>query len=370
MNRERNVYVVTNREINEAANGLRKFGSRPNPIGPNELRLVEVVKQGADYQTTLLKDQLEPEEVDRLKIRFQLPDDFQGPYFASLRAACETLDRARQDNRHILIYVHGYNNDIGDVLNTAEALEALYRVVVVPFSWPTNGGGTVGGAADYLDDKQDARVSMDALNRLIDKIDLYHELLTRKTREQARANAQNNFQNNRGAARANYSERLAAECQVTLNLACHSMGNYVLQYAFRPNNAASRRLVFDNVSLISADANNKNHQEWVESIQVRNRLYITINEDDYALAWSRRKPGDEQLDRLGNYLRNLSALNAYYIDVTGAPSVGSAHNYFTGLPVENNPSLNAFFADAFEGRRGEKVLRYAADVNVYRFREF
>jgi len=362
------VYVVTNREIDESASGLKMFGSRPNPIGPNELRLVEVIKQGTNYQATLLKDQLKPEEVDKLKKRFKLPDEFQGPYYASLRAACETMARALKEKRHILIFVHGYNNDIGDVLNTAEALEALYQVVVVPFSWPANGGGAVRGTADYLDDKQDARVSMDALNRFIAKIDFYHELLTRATRARAWAKAANSFQDNRGAARAIYSERLAEECQVTLNLACHSMGNYVLQYALLPSDVASRRLVFDNVSLIAADANNKGHQEWVETIQVRNRLHITINEDDFALAWSRRKPGDEQLDRLGSYLRNLSARNAYYIDATGATSVESAHNYFTGPPVQNNPSLKAFFAAAFEGRRGEQNLHYAADVNVYRLR--
>lgn len=361
------MYVVTNREVDESRTGLEIFGSNPNPVGPNELRLVEVTKSGTVYRTTLLKNELKPEEVKKLKKRFKLPNDFQGPYYASLQAACETLARALAEKRQILIYVHGYNNDMSDVLSTAEALEALYQVVVVPFSWPANGGGAVSGTTAYLDDKQDARVSMDALNRFIEKANFYHELLTRASRERLWDKADNDFNNNLGAAREDYSARLARECQITLNLACHSLGNYVLKYALGPSGVASRKLVFDNVSLLAADTNNPGHEEWVESIQVRNRLYILINEDDYALAWSRRKPGDEQLERLGSYVRNLNAGNAYYIDATGAPSVKNAHNYFVGGPVERNQSLKEFFAAAFEGRRGEQGLSYADDVNAYRW---
>jgi esterase/lipase superfamily enzyme len=361
------VYVVTNRVIDESKTGLAMFGSTPNPAGPNELRLVEVTKAGGAYQTTLLKDELDPLEVKKLRKQFKIPNDFQGPYYASLRAACDTLARAVKEQRQVLIYVHGYNNDISDVLDTAEALEALYQVVVIPFSWPANGGGVVTGTAAYLDDKKDARASMDALNSCIAKVKFYHELLTRSGRERIWKEAEAKFKDNTEAAREDYSAQVAKECQITLNLACHSLGNYVLKYAMVPRSAASRELVFDNVAMLSADTNNPGHQDWVESLQVRNRLYILINEDDYALAWSRRKPGDEQLERLGSYVRNLNARNAYYIDATGAPAVKNSHNYFTGEPVQQNQALRDFFAAAFEGRRGEQDLQYAADRNLYRW---
>lgn len=359
------MYVITNRVIDESKAGLEVFGSTPNPVGPNELRLVEVLKDGATYQTTLLQDKLDPQEVKKLRKQFNLPNDFQGPYYASLRAACDTLARAVKEKRQILIYVHGYNNDIGDVLDTAEALEALYQVVVIPFSWPANGGGVVTGTTAYLDDKKDARASMDALNSCIAKVNFYHELLTRPIRERIWKAAEDKFKDNTAAAREDYSAQVAQECRITLNLACHSLGNYVLKYATRPSSAASRTLVFDNVALLAADTNNLGHRDWVELLQVRNRLYILINEDDYALAWSRRKPGDEQSDRLGSYVRNLNAGNAYYIDATDAPAVENSHNYFTGKPVQQNQALRDFFAAAFEGRRGEKDLQYAADRNLY-----
>ena len=363
------MYVVTNRELNEGKNGLALFGDTPNILGPNELRLVKVTRYGSGYSTELLADRLAPSEVEAVKQRHALTRlDPLRPWYASLRVACEVMERAQKEQRHVLVYVHGYNNDMADVIKTAEELEALYKVVVVPFSWPANGGGPASGTAAYLDDKRDARVSMDALNRFVEKTQFYHALLTESYRDRVWEQANRAHPDNPGAAREAFSARLARHCQVTLNLVCHSMGSYVLKYALGPSSAATRELVFDNVCLPAADANNPDHPQWVERIQVRNRLYVVINEDDYALAWSRRKPGQEQLDRLGSYLRNLVARNAHYVDVTGAPWVKNAHAYFTGQPIEKNAALRRFFAAAFEGERGEPDLRYAADINAYRLR--
>jgi len=160
------------------------FGDTPNNLGPNELRLVKVIKRGSGYSTELLEDRLAPSEVEALKQRHALKTvDPLAPWYASLRVACELMARAQQEQRHVLVYVHGYNNDMADVLKTAEELEALYKVIVIPFSWPANGGGPVSGTAAYLDDKRDARVSTDALNRFVEKAEFYHALLTESYRD-------------------------------------------------------------------------------------------------------------------------------------------------------------------------------------------
>ena len=83
-------------------------------------------------------------------------------------------------------------------------------------------------------------------------------------------------------------------------------GNYVLKYASKPGNSSLRKLVFDNIGLVAADANNPGHEQWVQNLPTRNRLYVVINENDSALKWSRRKPGGEQKERLGSHPRNLS----------------------------------------------------------------
>ncbi len=359
------MYLVTNRSVREDGRGLDMFGAVPSEKGPNELRLVKVTRSGRGYRTELLDDVLPAAEVRRLKRLHGLDIDPTATWYASLAVACEIAAQARKKKRHLLVYVHGYNNDLGDVLETARALERLYNVIVIPFSWPANGGGPVSGGAAYLTDKRDARASADALNRFVEKIADYHDMLTANRRAELRRDAEAACPQNPQLARETFAEMMHRDCRVTLNLLCHSMGNYLLKYAVLPGGTATRRLTFDNVSLVAADCNNQGHADWVEQIPARNRLAIFINEDDFALAWSRRKPGDAQLARLGHQLKGLNAENAYYIDVTEAPWVRNSHSYFIDKAVAKPEGLRKVFATAFEGGKPEATLRYHADVNAY-----
>jgi len=362
------MYVVTNRKLDARRKGLEIFGQAPSERGPNELRMVRVERRGSGYETELLDDRLLLKEVRAFKSELDLDIDEHEVRGASLGVACALMRQARDEGRHVLIYVHGYNNDMADVLATAEAIEALYGVLVVPFSWPANGGGTVSGTLAYLDDKQDARISLDALNRFLGKLGFYYRKLTEPQRTKLMERARREHPDNPARAQAQFGRLLNQACPVRLSLLCHSMGNYLLKYALGPSTAAARELIFDNVALVAADANNEDHARWVDRIQVRNRLYIVINENDGALEWSRRKPGAEQLARLGHYLRRLDARDAYYIDVTHAAGVDTAHNYFTEV-VDHNDRLRAFFQKAFSGGRADATLPYAADLNVYRLGE-
>ena len=58
------------------------------------------------------------------------------------------------------------------------------------------------------------------------------------------------------------------------------MGNYVLKHTFSTSENSSSLLVFDNVCLVAADANNENHSAWVGKLDVRKRIYVVINEND------------------------------------------------------------------------------------------
>jgi len=284
----------------------------------------------------------------------------------SLRVACKLFDRTRTENKQVLLFVHGYNNDMRDVLQTANELEKLYNIVVVPFSWPANGGGKISGTAAYLSDKDDARSSATALHRAVEKIHFYHKLLTESARAQCLSQALEKHADNRERAYERFTQLMGRQCKATLNLMCHSMGNYVLKYASKPGNSSLRKLVFDNIALVAADANNPGHEQWVQNLPTRHRLYVVINENDSALMWSRRKPGDEQAERLGHHLRNLGAKNAYYLDLTRNRGVGSEHSYFKGKSIRNNARLKRIFGRVFEGGKAEQLLRYHADINVYR----
>lgn len=359
------MYFISNRRIYSAKAGLEVFGNTPNTKGGNELRLLKVDKRAGAYHCELLSDQLTKAEKQQLKQRYKLPIACEDAWYASLRVACELFEQAQREQKNIVLFVHGYNNDVEDVYRTAREMERLYGVIVVPFSWPANGGGALSGTAGYLDDKKDARASTNALDSVIAKIGQYHDMLTHHLRKTAMTKAESRHPNNPQVAREYYMRLLEKNCRVKLTLACHSMGNYLLKYALQPSNSAASKLIFDNVLLIAADANNSDHERWVARIEARNRVYIIINEDDFALKWSRRKPGKEQLARLGHYLRNLSAPNCHYLNLTTARYVGTDHSYFKGTPVKKNAALRTLFQRAFCGEQAEGGLQFRDDINAY-----
>lgn len=359
------MFIVTNRKIIEGASGLDIFGAIPSDQGPNELRLVKVEQSGTRYNADVLDDKLSAAEVLQLQKEYNLSIDLAQDWYMSLKVACEVMSEARKQKKHVLFYVHGYNNNVKDIIKTAMALEELYNVLVVPFTWPANGGGVISGSASYLDDKLDARSSVGAFNRFIGKVHFYHNILTEKRSQELWLKASKKFPDNHEAQREYYVQLQDKDCKVSINLMCHSMGSYIVKHALMPSDSPAAELVFDNFALVAADANNENHEQWVQRLQVRNRLYVLVNENDFALKWSRRKPGKAQLARLGHYLKNLVAGNVTYIDVTRASKVKSEHSYFQGDPVAKNAELKKLFHAVFEGGSAEENLEYRADINAY-----
>ncbi len=360
------MYLITNREIIKGAKGLKRFGKKPNSEGPNELRLMRVERSSRSWKVTEVADRLSTAAVRKLKQKFDLDIDETQPWYGSLQVACDLFEQARDSGKSILFFVHGYNNDVEDVLTAAREIESLYDVIAVPFTWPANGGGKLSGAAAYLSDKADARASATALNRAVGKIQFYHSLLTEKRKGELRRRADRKFPDNRQAADAWFSRLLEKECPIRLSLLCHSMGNYLFKYTLKTSDNVTSKLVFDNICLVAADANNERHREWVGQLDTRKRVYVVINENDFALRASRRKPGDEQKARLGHYLRQLNSPNASYIDVTPAAGVDNEHSYFKGDAVEANEALKGLFQGMFTGEAMEDGLVYHADRNFYR----
>jgi len=362
------MYLITNRKLFTRKNGLDVFGETPNVKGPKEVRLVKVEKTNGQWITTPVDDELSKKEVKRLKAQYQLDIDINQKWHGSLEAACEIFTRAKNEKKSILFFVHGYNNDVEDVINAALEIEKLYNVIVVPFTWPANGGGAVSGTAAYLSDKSDARVSSSALDRVIEKIHRFHQLFSNSAQASNWDKAQKKHKNNPEAAASLFTRLTESECQVKISLLCHSMGNYVFKHVFSTSERFSSHLVFDNICLVAADTNNHDHARWVEQLDVRKRVYVVINEDDSALKVSRIKPGREQKARLGHYLKNLSAENASYIDLTSSEGLGSEHTYFKGDAVKANADIKKFFKDIFNGRAADGYLSYRPDINAYRLK--
>ena len=360
------MYLITNRKFYDDTT-INAFGKNPNPEGPNELLMANVSKPDGDWKVERIDNCLPVAEVIALKDKFKLDIDEKEPWHGSLKITCELFEKARQEKKSILFFIHGYNNDVDDVLKAAHEIEELHNVIVVPFTWPANGGGILSGTASYLSDKADARVSTGALNRVVGKIHEFHLMMVESLRKTHLAEAEARHPDNPIAASQLFTKLVERDCQVKINLLCHSMGNYLLKHTLATGSNATSKLVFDNVCLVAADTNNEKHADWVGKLDVRNRVYVVINENDSALKASRIKPGEEQKARLGHYIKQLNSANANYIDVTDAEHIGSEHTYFKGDVMQDNPNLKALFTDMFNGKAVENHLVYHADTNSYKF---
>lgn len=365
------MFLITNRQVDEGKTGPDALGSKPNPNGPNELRLAEANKVGGAWQVSILPDTCTPAMLKSAGIKAE--KDAQGkvlPVYASRYVAyklllqLKALQKKRPSPPALVFFVHGYNNDVEAVLDRAQAFEDTYGVEVLAFTWPADGGG-LRGTLSYLSDKRDALSSVGALDRAIIKVDEYIKEMNGERVDRIEAAATVEHEDDAAGWDGHFTREMIRECPFTLNLLFHSMGNYIYKNYMSSSTYSGNRLVFDNVIMAAADANNPGHPEWVDRIQCRKRVYITINENDIALRASRMKAGEEQQARLGHWPYNLDSRRAVYVNFTSASGVGDSHAYFEGDPVQTNTNVKGFFDSALNGGVAEDGLDYDAARNMY-----
>jgi len=368
------VFIVTNRLVRESGKkDVRRFGKKLNPEGALELRMAEAVRGRTGWEVNIIPDTID----DAMKREVGIDEPrtiYGGEYVARRLLGRVNPSRARalgvknvgRKGRNLLLFVHGFNNNVKAVLDRARNLETLFGVEVLAFSWPANGGG-VAGAASYKSDKRDAKASVGALDRVLEAMQRLLLKFNQSHLDSIKAEAARRFADD-AERQERFITRSAREvCPFTVNAMFHSMGNYLFKHLMLSGASEGRGLLFDNVVLAAADTNNEGHAEWVDAVRCRKRIYVTINEDDEALAVSRMKSGEEQKARLGHYPYGLDSRQGVYVQFTDVAGVGNSHAYFEGGPVRKNAGIKRFFGDAFNGRRAEAGLRYDAANNVYRF---
>lgn len=365
------MFIITNRNIDEQATGSDKLGPLVNAKGPAELRIVEAVRKGRGWEVDVLPDEITPEMKQEIGLdtdQVVLASEYLFRRLLSVVNPKRVDATSRKPGKNLLFFVHGFNNSFADVLERCEKFARQYDLEVVAFTWPANGGG-IRGVTDYLDDKRDAQASVVAFDRVLA---FAHDML-RRAREEFLAELVQRVKEKFPDSAEKQRDMLAREsekhCPFNVSLLLHSMGNYLLERTLKSSALRGDLLIFDNIVMAAADVNNEGHAEWVEKLKFRNRLYVTINEDDSALQASRIKGGDEQLARLGQYRFGLTARQAIYVDFTDAPHVGRSHAYFEDSPLKN-PNVLKFFTAALHGLRAEDEANLAFDAakNMYRFK--
>jgi len=151
------MFIITNRQVHESKRGFAKFGDVPNELGPRELRIVEATKSSRGWRIDVLPDTLTPQMKKAVNISNP------GDVYCSQYVARKLRQAVTTDKRHVLFYVHGFNNDMKDVIEQSEMLRKTYKMEVIAFSWPAKGGGAISGTLSYRRDKGIAQVSVGAL---------------------------------------------------------------------------------------------------------------------------------------------------------------------------------------------------------------
>lgn len=353
------MYIITNRAVSERKAGFDAFGEKANPLGPHELRFVEVQRRNGAYVVRTLPDKLSRPEKQSLGLPVS-----KVAYRGKL-VAHEMYKKMQTEERNLLVFVHGFNNDIEAAVERAFLLQEAYGVEVLTFSWPANGGG-ISGVLDYKSDKKAARASIGAFDRVLDGVRKHLGEMRENEVSKIRTEAEQRFETD-AEKRNEFITRTTADiCRVRVSLMCHSMGNYLFKQLLKSSLYDADKLLFDNIVLVAADTNNKDHKDWVDRVEFRNRLYVTINEKDSALRVSRMKSGDAQLARLGHFPYDLNASRAVYANFTDADSVGDSHAYFEGDPA-HNVAVRDFFNKVLNGESAEDDLKYNVPRNFYTF---
>lgn len=357
------MFIITNRRVDETKADLKAFGSEPSEKGPNELRLAEAKQVGGKWKVKIFKDVLTKAEGEAAGLERRRDENGElVPFYASQLVAKLLSDRLVKLDRNLVLFVHGFNNDLKAVLDRAQNFEDTYKVEVLVFTWPANGGGA--GVLSYKNDKRDAMASIGGLSRVFTKLADYLDEMNAKRIKDIELEARERFPDDDEKWNKFFTTAADKGCPYTVNLVLHSMGNYLYKHVLESTALRVDRLTFDNVVMVAADVNNVDHASWVDSIAARNRIYITINEDDVALRASRIKAGEEQKARLGHYPYDLYAQRAVYVDFTNATHVGDSHAYFEGRPLTNK-SVKKFFQQAFDGMRAEESLEYQSARRLY-----
>ena len=311
------IVIVSNREVNESLNDEGVFGEKINPKGINELRLATARFEAAAQRWFV---DLKPEHEGEERPSKQLFD--------------RVVEQTRQNeiSPNWVIFVHGFNQSMRDILDWSRDLEAHYKVNVLAFAWPSNQGGFVFN--EYRTARRAARASDTCLDRIFEILETYL---------------------------SDQSEADRNCCTVRLSLLFHSLGNFLGESLLRSPLHIGETSIFENIIFHQADVDSRSHADWIDRASSL-RTYITINSNDSIL----RKSDVINPMRLGQGLRGHRGGEPIYVDFSDGEGVNDAHNLLQG--TRSNAVIQRFWQRVLTGRAGEVIdgLTFDPGSRTYR----
>lgn len=248
----------------------------------------------------------------RLAVAAKQPD---GGWRVELLDQDAFLEAARAGSRSCVLYIHGFNKSFVETLEQAAAIENLYDVDVIPFSWPSLADAVEEKEA-YLKVRAVAEASIAELDALLQWLEKVGSLL--------------------------------GDQQRSVNLLAHSEGNYLLQrYLESSTFQGGETRGLTNVVLSQADVDSENHHAWVAKLQAGGpAVYVTINQHDKKLHEAEE---GHQSKRLGNSPPSDVQTGITYVDFTEGEHVNTEHTLWQKAVA--NDAVKLFFAAVLNGKR-------------------
>ena len=254
------MFIVTNRNIeNETGSDFGVVGDDCNRKGPAELRMLEANKKRGKWDVRVLPDVVPENMLNDAGIA--RPADGDPPVYASKYAFYKIIAAALADRahpKHIVFFVHGFNNSLEDVISRCDGIASNYGVEVIAFSWPANGGG-IRGVASYLDDKRDAQASVVAFDRALEKARALLQDLRASAIKAIVEESKEKFPDKGERFLDLITREAEKNCPIRATLMLHSMGNYLLERTLKSSALRGSKPLFDNIVMCAADVNNPAH---------------------------------------------------------------------------------------------------------------
>ena len=336
--------IITNRKLNIDDTSIKigdenLFGDElDNDLGegePPKLRFAKASKVDSDWRVELIEETNASENDQNIKY-----PSFERHY-KNLR------EYLVEENKNCVFFVHGFIQSFKKNLNKCLDIEKKYGVKVIAFSWPSRptdparpNNETMRGI--YKQARKNAENSAKNLNSIFWELYLYHQHFV------------------------NRNEEMLLDRK--FSFLAFSLGNFLFQNSINQNDVNSHPILFDNVILCQPDVYRKNHKKWGDKINIGDRVYTTINQNDNVL-----KPAMffENFFRLGQTAKFLCCKNMKYIDFTDGLNLNSEHEFFR---YSTNKYVKSFFNNVLNGNEAEqeesfhRAFKFFNESNCYKFR--
>jgi hypothetical protein len=221
-----------------------------------------------------------------------------------------------------LVFVHGDNQSFSEAAIRGIAIQNLHHVKVLVFSWPSE-KGKGNGLNNFKNSKENVVAGVGKFKELLLFIQDYKK------------------------------KHQWPEKPYHLSLFLHSLGNYYLERIVKDSLLDDLDSnLFDNLIINAAAVNQENHANWVDSLNIQKRIYITSNKKDFNLNGARIFTDSGK--QLGERLKVPVSSKAFYINFTKAIGftlpTSDSHTYFIGKMPNNSGNIKDFYADLFHGR--------------------